>query len=370
METFPPEGRLTAGTTRGTRLSATIRDVARRAGVSVTTVSRALNGSGPVQEDTRLRVAAAAADLRYLPHGTARSLITRRTDVVGVVLPDLFGEFFSEVIRGMDPRAQERGYHLLLSGSHDGKREIEFALGAMRGRVDGMIVMSPHVSGVELAGSLPPDVPVVLLNCSVEGTAFPAVNVDNFGGARAMTRHLLALGHRRIGMITGAATNFDALERLRGFRAALAEAGDGVEGVEVGGDFAESGGYRAAQELVRLPRRPTAVFCANDSMAVGAISALHHAGLTVPGDVAFAGFDDIPISRYLNPSLSSVRVDVNRLGARAVELLCHAIAGDAPPAQELLPTELVVRQSCGGSPEPFPPASRSATAAPTQESAP
>jgi LacI family transcriptional regulator len=370
METFPLEARLTAGTTRGTRPSATIRDVAQRAGVSVTTVSRALNGSGPVQEETRLRVAAAAADLRYLPHGTARSLITRRTDVVGVVLPDLFGEFFSEVIRGMDPCAQERGYHLLLSGSHDGKREIEFALGAMRGRVDGMIVMSPHVSGAQLEESLPPDVPVVLLNCSVEGTAFPAVNVDNFGGARAMTRHLLGLGHRRIGMITGAPTNFDARERLRGFRAALAEAGEGVEGVEVAGDFAESGGYRAAEELLGLARRPSAVFCANDSMAVGAISALHHAGLRVPEDMAFAGFDDVPISRYLNPSLSSVRVDVNRLGARAVELLCHAIAGDAPPAQELLPTELVVRRSCGGSAEPVPPAGRGSTAAPLQEFAP
>jgi LacI family transcriptional regulator len=326
----------------------TIRDVALRAGVSVTTVSRALNGTGPVSEEARRRVAAASAELRYLPHGTARSLITRRTDVFGVVLPDLFGEFFSEVIRGMDPRAQERGYHLLLSGSHDGRREIEFAVGAMRGRVDGMIVMSPDVSGAELAESLPPDVPVVLLNCDVSGTDFPAINVDNFGGARDMVRHLIRQGHRRVAMVTGAAANFDARERLRGFHAALAEADGAVRGVEVAGDFTEAGGYRAALELARGDEPPTAIFCANDATAVGAISALRGAGRRVPDDVAVAGFDDIPIGRYLSPSLSSVRVDVNRMGARAVELLCNAITGDAPPAQELLETRLVVRRSCGG----------------------
>ncbi len=329
-------------------MSITIRDVAQRAGVSVTTVSRALNGTGPVSDQVRRRVEAASAELRYLPHGTARSLITRRTDVFGVVLPDLFGEFFSEVIRGMDPQAQQRGYHLLLSGSHDGRREIEFAVGAMRGRVDGMIVMSPDVSGAELAGCLPPDVPVVLLNCDVRGTDFPAINVDNYGGALAMVRHLIALGHRRVGMITGAAANFDALERLRGFRAAIEEGGEGIEGVEAAGDFTEAGGYRAALVLLEDPHPPTAVFCANDATAVGAISALRLAGRRVPDDVAVAGFDDVPIGRYLSPSLSSVRVDVNHMGARAVEMLCHAIAGDAPPAQEVLETRLVVRRSCGG----------------------
>lgn len=333
-------------TPRGASVSITIRDVAQRAGVSVTTVSRALNGTGPVSEEARRRVEAASAELRYMPHGTARSLITRRTDVFGVVLPDLFGEFFSEVIRGMDPQAQQRGYHLLLSGSHDGRREIEFAVGAMRGRVDGMIVMSPDVSGAELAESLPPDVPVVLLNCDVAGTDFSAINVDNYGGALDMVGHLAGLGHRRIAMITGAAANFDARERLRGFRDAIA--GAGCEGVEAAGDFTEAGGFRAAVELVRDPNPPTAIFCANDAMAVGAISALRAAGKRVPDDVAVAGFDDIPIGRYLSPSLSSVRVDVNRMGARAVELLCHAIAGDAPPAQELLATQLVVRRSCGG----------------------
>lgn len=331
-------------------MSITIRDVAQRAGVSVTTVSRALNGTGPVSDETRQRVEAASAALRYMPHGTARSLITRRTEVFGVVLPDLFGEFFSEVIRGMDPLAQQSGYHLLLSSSHAEQGEIEFALGAMRGRVDGLVVMSPNASARALAASLPADVPVVLLNCDAAGENFHAINVDNFGGAREMVRHLVGLGHRRIGMVRGVEGNFDARERVRGYRAALAEAGlEGADGRwEAQGDFTEAGGYRAALELIRRDDAPTAVFCANDSMAVGAMSALRESDVRVPEDVAVAGFDDIPIGRYLSPSLSSVRVDVNRLGARAVELLCHAIAGDAPPAQELLETRLVVRRSCGG----------------------
>jgi LacI family transcriptional regulator len=246
----------------------------------------------------------------------------------------------------MGPSARQRGYHLLLSSSHDGLGEIAFAVGAMRGRVDGMIVMSPDVGGAELKGVLPPDVPVVLLNCDVSGTDFPAVNLDNLGGAWAVVRHLVALGHRRIGLITGGAGNFDSRERRRGFHEAVA--GAGVSGVEAVGDFTEASGYRAALDLMTRPGAPTAIFCANDAMAVGAISALRASGRRVPEEVAVVGFDDIPIGRYLSPSLSSVRVDFSRLGSRAVELLCHAIAGDAPPAQELLPTELLIRRSCGG----------------------
>jgi LacI family transcriptional regulator len=338
-------------------VSVTIRDVAQRAGVSVATVSRVLNRSGVVREETRLRVEGAAAELRYTPNGAARSLITRRTSTFGVVLPDLYGEFFSEVIRGMDPLARQSGYHLLLSSSHDDHREIEFALGAMRGRVDGLVVMSPNASAAALAASLPADVPVVLLNCDASGGPFPALNIDNFGGAREMVRHLATLGHRRIGMVRGGDANFDARERLRAYRAALAEAGlEGADGRwEAPGDFTEAGGWRAARELAARDERPTAIFCANDSMAVGAMSALRAARLRVPDDVAVAGFDDIPIARYLSPPLTSVHVDVHRLGARAVEMLLEALADPGtPPVQELVPTRLVVRRSCGARAEDEP----------------
>jgi LacI family transcriptional regulator len=146
-------------------VSATIRDVAREAGVSVATVSRVFNNSGPVREDTRRRIDDVARRLRYIPNSAARTLSTRRTQTVGVVLPDLYGEFFSEVIRGIDQVVQESGWHLLVSSSHNERAEIEAALRAMRGRVDGLIVMSPDLDATTLSRNLPESLPVVLLNC-------------------------------------------------------------------------------------------------------------------------------------------------------------------------------------------------------------
>lgn len=173
---------------------ATIKDVARVAGVSVATVSRALNGAENVLPDTRQRILDIARDLRYAPSGAARSLITRKTDTVGALLPDLHGEFFSELIRGIDQAARARGLHLLLSSSHDDADEAAAALRAMNGRVDGLIVMSPHADDDFLSRNLPPNLPAVLLNSGVRRPTQRVFAVDNFGGARAMTEHLVAQG--------------------------------------------------------------------------------------------------------------------------------------------------------------------------------
>lgn len=328
----------------------TIRDVAREAQVSVATVSRVLNESGPVSAETRERVREVAGRLRYSPSLAARSLITRRTGSLGVLLPDLYGDFFSEVIRGIDQTAQLRGFHLLVSSSHNARSEIEASLRAMRGRVDGLIVMSPEIDAHTLVTNLPAHLPVVLLDCWVEGRDFDSVNIDNFGGAYAMVRHLAALGHRRIASITGASGNHDAAERLRGYRAALADAGlEGSAEWEVAGDFTESGGFHAVQALLARGAPPTAIFAANDSMALGALSALREAGLQVPEDIALAGFDDIPIARYAHPALSSVHVDISELGARAAAMLLHAVSDQNQHVrrQVTLPTSLVIRASCG-----------------------
>ncbi|MBX6366113.1 MAG: LacI family DNA-binding transcriptional regulator, partial [Gemmatimonadetes bacterium] len=226
--------------------SATIKDVARAAGVSVATVSRVLNESGPVREETRRRVWEVASSLRYVPNETARSLITRSTRTLGVVLPDLHGEFFSEVIRGIDQRAQRERYHLLVSGSHNEREEIEAALRAMRRRVDGLVLMSPDIDAAGLEANLPHDLPVVLLNCAIRATAVPTITIDNFGGATAMVRHLLSLGHRRIGFIGGPPGNYDAAERLRGYRETMRAAGLDPSAWEEVGDFTESGGHGGA----------------------------------------------------------------------------------------------------------------------------
>lgn len=330
--------------------AATIKDVAREARVSVATVSRVFNGKGPVRVDTRDRVLAAAAALRYVPHGGARSLITNRTSTVGVVLPDLYGEFFSELIRGLDLAARRGGYHLLVSGSHSDRDELEAALRALRGRVDGLILMSPDLDAATLRANLPDDLPVVLLNCRVAGHRFDTLSVGNVGGAAAMVGHLAGLGHRRIAFVRGAAGNNDAAERLRGFRRAVRRLGlPAAAELELAGDFSEESGYRAGPLVLALDPRPDAVFAANDSMAIGLLAALREAGEEVPEGIALAGFDDIPIARFLTPALTTVRVDIARLGARAFERLAAALdpKGSPPGGSEVVPTQVVVRASCG-----------------------
>lgn len=309
-----------------------------------------LNDSGPVSHDARQRIERVASRLQYAPNSAARSLITRRTHTIGVLLPDLYGEFFSEVIRGIDLVAQGSGYHMLVSSSHSEQQALEAALGAMRGRVDGLIVMSPDLDQETLRSSLAACPAVVLLNCAARTPGFDAIKIDNVGGASAMTRHLLGMGHRRIAFIRGAAGNVDAEERRRGYRSALKAARVKADPLlEIDGDFTETGGYRAAKALSRLSQRPTAIFAANDSMAIGALSALREAGVSVPEEIAVTGFDDIPIAQYTSPPLTSVRVPIIELGERATERLVESLSGDRRLRRrcEILATTLVVRQSCG-----------------------
>ena len=302
-----------------------------------------------MSDTTRERIQRIAARLRYCPNGAARSLITRRTHTLGVLLPDLYGEFFSEVIRGIDIVAQRHGYHMLVSSSHSEQSALEAALHAMRGRVDGLIVMSPDLDQRTLRSSLAAGPEVVLLNCAASAPGLDGISIDNEAGARAMTNHLLKLGHRRIAFIAGAARNVDADERLRGYHGALSARGVGARAEWiVPGDFTESGGYRAATELLSRSERPTAIFAANDSMAIGALSAMRDANVAVPGEMTVTGFDDIPIARYTSPPLTSVHVPIIQLGERATERLVRSITNNSRPRRrrETLPTTLVVRQSC------------------------
>lgn len=327
---------------RDSNRSVTIREVAAKAGVSVATISRVLNGKGPVSEATSRLVMETAQALRYSPHAAARSLSMRRTNTVGLLLPDLHGEFFSEIIRGIDAEARRSRYHLLVSGFHSDETEMTGVLRAMRGRVDGVIVMSPDREAAALCRQLPLGLPTVLLNSVAEATR--AITIDNYGGASAMVQHLRSLGHERIAFIRGPEGNADASERLRGFRDSAA----GAALVELEGDFSEDAGRVAAEKILALDVQPTAIFAANDAMAVGAMAALRDAGVNVPGTIAIAGFDDIPIARYVTPPLTTVNVAIAELGRRAFELLERRMHDPAHDAQnEVLPTNLVIRASCG-----------------------
>ena len=220
----------------------------------------------------------------------------------------------------------------------------------MRGRVDGLVIMSPHIDAETLNENLPQSLPVVLLNCYVESPDFDALNVDNFGGAFAMTQHLLSHGHRRIAIIKGIEMNYDAAERLRGYGAALREGGgEWDESLQVPGSFSEASGYDAVRQLLALKARPTAIFASNDSMAIGALSALRDEGIRVPEEIALAGFDDVPIASYLTPTLSSVQVGIHNLGVQAIETVLHAVQHQNThhKQQVVLPTTLSLRESCG-----------------------
>jgi LacI family transcriptional regulator len=324
----------------------TIKEVAAEAGVSIATVSRVLNHKGPVSEETALRVLDAASNLNYVPHGIARSLSTRRTNTIGLVLPDLYGEFFSEVIRGVDVAARRRGYHLLVSGSHSDQQEMAAVLIAVRGRVDGVMVMSPDLDPAELSAGLASGVPMVLLNRATERGY--SVTIDNFGGAVSMARHLLGLGHRRIAFVKGPEQNADAQGRLRGYRDAMAGIGVPTSGLEFAGAFTEDAGAMAVEQILAATPRPTAIFAGNDAMAVGALSALREAGVRVPEEIALAGFDDIWMSRYVTPTLTTVSASIPDLGRRAFDLLLEAMEQErAEERHEMIPTRLVIRESCG-----------------------
>jgi LacI family transcriptional regulator len=325
---------------------ATIRDVAGRAGVSVASVSRVLTGAGTVAENTRKRVMEAVEALQYVPHSGARSLSTSKTSTVGVILPDLYGEYFSELIRGMDLAARALGYHLIVSSSHDDSDEASAAIRSMRGRVDGLIVLSPHLGAANLAASLAGRLPVLLMNGGADA-ARPSIVVDNHGGAVAAVEHLVSTGRRRIAHIAGPTGNLEAEARLAGYLEAMASAGLPTTVFE--GAFTKASGHEAGVRLASLSERPDGVFAGNDNMAVGAMLALQEAGVRVPDDIGIVGFDDVPLASLVPPGLTTLRLNIAEMGRSALERLVGLInsAGVADPdvVCEVVRPQLVVRPS-------------------------
>ena len=322
----------------------TIRDVAREANVSVASASRALNGHDNVTPETRARIQAAAAKLRYVPHSGARSLTRRKSDAIGVVLPDLFGEYFSELIRGIDRVAHSHGLQLLLSNMHGNPHEAASAARAMRGQVDGLLVMTPDARGERLFDELSSTLPAVLVNGRARPSGIASVGIDNDGAARTMTRHLVASGYRRIAFVSGPRDNRDSQERQAGFRVAIAEATGERKPIVIPGDYSEGSGAEAAHLLIagRLP--VDAIFCANDMMAIGCCSVLAEAGIAIGDEVGVAGFDDIPIAHYVTPSLTTMNARTAELGATAARKLIDILAGGASdPGPTILAPQLVER---------------------------
>lgn len=329
----------------------TIREVAKAAGVSVATASRALNGLSIVTPETRRKIEEAAAALSYVPHSGARSLTRQKTDTIGVILPDLFGEFFSETIRGIDTAVQGAGKHLLLGNMHGSAEETALAIRSMRGRVDGLLVMPPNsrAKSIEISASL--GMPVVMLNARPTDPATPYVTVDNYTGARLVTQHLVERGARRIVHIAGPEGNRDASERMRGYRDVVREQLGDNDPLVLPGDFREDAGRDAARELLNGDYAFDAVFAANDMMAIELMTELREAGANVGRDVLIAGFDDIPLARYVSPQLTTVHSNITRVGSIAAHKLLRLLQGEdiSDDIGMVIEPTLAIRDSSGGS---------------------
>lgn len=328
--------------------SATLKDVAREALVSIASASRAINGLDNVADDVRARVLKAADKLKYIPHGGARSLATSRTNTIGVLLPDIYGEFFSEIIRGIDVAARARGLHILVSGSHGDFREAVDMMRAMAGRVDGLLVMSPFVDANDISDLLPNGLPIVMISSSLGENNKSAISIDNYGGGIRATRHLVEMGCRKIAHIRGPSDNFEANERERGFLSVVKEKAGAIDARVIHGDFTELSGEAAIEQFINSDFMPDGIFAANDMMAIGCIIALKEKGIKVPEQVKIIGFDDIPIARLSSPSLSTIRVGVFDIGRRGLEYLVDNREGENRNSGIVILPELVVRQSTAG----------------------
>jgi DNA-binding LacI/PurR family transcriptional regulator len=319
-------------------------DVAKLAGVSHQTVSRVLNGHPNVREPTRERVLAAMRELAYQPNAAARTLVTRRSRMLGVITVDtmLYGP--TSMLYGFE-RATHDDYYVSIASlpAMDRASMLEAVNRFVGQGVEGIVVIATHDSGVAALAHVPPGVPIVALGCGTHA-AVASVAVDNEAGAAGATRYMLGLGHRTVHHITGPASNLDAQDRVAGWRQALRDAGAEVPAVSTG-DWSAASGFEAGKQLARQ-RDVTAILCANDTMAIGLLRALAERGLRVPDDVSVIGFDDIPEASYYLPPLTTVRQDFGEVGRQALDVLIQQMAGDGP-ARALIQvaTELVIRAS-------------------------
>ncbi len=331
---------------------ATLRDVAAAAGVHPATASRALNPGTRllVSEETAQRVSAAAERLGYRPNPVARSLRTRRSHTIGVLIPDLNNPLFPPMIRGLEDRLAEHGYVALIGNTDADLNKEQLVFDQMRARhVDGFVLATATRNSVILAEAAGAELPVVLMNRTAEDYPFSSVSVDNEQGERAAVAHLVALGHTKIGHIAGPREISTGAARLAGFHEGMRSHGLDVTEDQViySAGYSIEEGARCAQEMLTARRDLTAIVAANDMLAVGCYGALDELGLGCPQDVSVIGFNDMPFMDRLRPPLSSVRFQHYQLGTEAARLLIERIeAGEGGPVKILfLAPELVARGS-------------------------
>ena len=325
----------------------TIREVSRAAGVSISTVSRVLNHSGPVSQGARARVLAAVEKLGYTPNVFARGLVTKRSGGVGATVTDLSDPFFGLMLKGIEERVERAGMHLIVTDGHGQVHAERESLAFLtRHHADAIIAYLQQVPDAEIVQWARPERPVVVVARNVPGIGPFCLYIDNVRGGDLATRHLIAMGHEQIAHISGPMALVDGRDRWEGYRSALRTAGleyDPRRVVEA--DFTPEGGGAAMVRLLERDVPFTAVFAGNDQMAAGAMDVLRTRGRQIPGDVSVVGFDDLPMVRYLYAPLTTVRQPILEMGRAAADLALAALRGEEVEVSRGFEPELVVRHS-------------------------
>lgn len=338
-----------------------IHEVAKMAGVSIATVSRAFNNSKLIKGDTKSRILQIAEELDYKPSPLARGLSTKMTDTIGVIIPDISGEFFTDIIHGIDEEAYRWNKFIIVASSHSQRNGVETLIDFMSsGRVDGVIMMAPQIHKEVPEIIAKSKRPVVLINSLNEIDEAVSISIDNYQGTVANIEHLMEHGFKKIAIIKGPKDNCDAEERYLGYRDTFEK-----HGIElnpnwvVDGDFTVRTGYYGFMRLMTLAEKPEAIFAANDMMALGVYEGAKVLKVRIPEDIAVTGFDDIYLSRLLTPRLTTVHAPIEELGSKAVRYLLKLIEGEVNPLDayhEKLSTGLIIGGSCGcttASPSPL-----------------
>jgi DNA-binding LacI/PurR family transcriptional regulator len=333
-------------------MGTTIFDVAKRANVSIGTVSRVINNRDRVSPETRERILRAIQELDYHSNALAQGLASQQTDTIGLVIPQVNDPFYFGIVRGIEDTVTAAGYSLLIASQPHHTSDNHYMRLFRRGHVDALILAALDVSPGEVQEMAKSGLPLILIQHDA-GSHIPTIQADNYGGACAMTQHLIEHSYKRIAYITGTDYTPDNQQRLRGLRDTLAKHGLNLpDSLIFRGDYLRGSGGVAMQRILALRQRPDAVFVSNDQMAADAIVAALDRGVRVPEDIAVVGFDDVPLASYVTPPLTTVRQPIYEQGIYAAKVALDMLKSDqraeqSTPPRIILPTTLVIRRSCG-----------------------
>ncbi len=330
-------------------MNPTIKDVANLAGVHPSTVSRVINNDSRISEKTKNKVLLIIKKLGYTPNAIARGLKTKRTNTLGMLIPDITNPFFAEIARGVEDAANKNNFNVILCNTDDKLKKERTYLEILRGkRVDGLILGTAHIRDKSILELEKKKFPYILVSRNIEGLDKNCVIVDDVAGGIIVTEYLIKLGHRRIAHITGPLKTRSALNRLKGYKLALKkyeiEYRDELAGQ---GDFRIKGGYQVMKRFLKLPEPPTAIFAANDLLALGAIQVILKKKYHIPEDFCIIGFDDIRLASFVYPPLTTIRQPMLEMGAIAVKMLLKIIEeGEFNQRKIVLKPKLIIRESC------------------------